>query len=69
MTATSINGGDNRYQRGYDEEKVGGLLAAVLIPPLGGFGKFCLVMLALSIIANNCPNVSQPAFASTQQGY
>jgi purine-cytosine permease-like protein len=57
MTATALNDGDNIYQAGYDGQKVGGLLAAVLVPPLGNFGKFCLVMLALSIIANNCPNV------------
>jgi len=34
---------------------VGGLLSAV-VSPLQGFGKFLLVLLALSIIANNIPN-------------
>jgi NCS1 nucleoside transporter family len=34
---------------------VGGLLSAV-VDPLGGFGKFLLVLLALSIVANNIPN-------------
>ncbi len=34
---------------------VGGLLSAV-VSPLGGFGSFILVLLALSIIANNIPN-------------
>lgn len=57
MSATSINDGVNRYQDGYDASGTGGLLAAVLFPPLGTFGKFCLVILALSIIANNCPNI------------
>jgi NCS1 nucleoside transporter family len=57
MTATSINGGDNKYATGYAESGTGGLLAAVLFDPLGGFGKFCVVILALSIIANNCPNI------------
>ncbi|KAF2496926.1 purine-cytosine permease [Lophium mytilinum] len=64
MSATSLNGGDNIYQTGYDASGTGGLLAAVLFPPagsshsgLGTFGKFCLVILALSIIANNCPNI------------
>ncbi|KAF2263061.1 purine-cytosine permease [Lojkania enalia] len=57
MTATTINNGDNRYMEGYEASGTGGLLAAVLFPPLGGFGKFCLVILALSIIANNCPNI------------
>ncbi|KAF7588813.1 purine-cytosine permease [Aspergillus hancockii] len=56
MTATSIDGGNNKYQAGYEASGNGGLLAAVL-EPLGGFGKFCLVILALSIVANNCPNI------------
>lgn len=56
MTATEINGGQNKYQAGYAASGNGGLLGAVL-EPLGGFGKFCLVILALSIIANNCPNI------------
>src|SRR5579863_1281833 len=34
---------------------VGGLLAAV-VNPLGGFGTLLLVLLALSVIANNIPN-------------
>ena len=34
---------------------VGGLLSAV-VSPLGGFGKFLLLLLALSIVANNIPN-------------
>lgn len=45
------------YSEGYKEAGIGGLLAAVLFPNLGGFGKFCLVVLALSIVANNCPNI------------
>ncbi|KAJ5747601.1 uncharacterized protein N7511_009297 [Penicillium nucicola] len=56
MTATTINGGDNKYATGYAASLNGGLIDAVL-SPLGGFGKFCLVILALSIIANNCPNI------------
>lgn len=56
-TATTINGGDNPYQHGYEQSGIGGLLAAVMFPPLGGFGKFCLIVLALSIVANNCPNI------------
>ena len=55
MTATEDPNG--RYMMGYEDSGAGGLLAAVLFPPLGGFGKFCLVILGLSIIANNCPNV------------
>ncbi|KAF1952942.1 purine-cytosine permease [Byssothecium circinans] len=57
MTATTIADGKNKYMEGYEAAGSGGLLAAVLFEPLGGFGKFCLVVLALSIIANNCPNI------------
>jgi NCS1 nucleoside transporter family len=57
MTATTINDGDNKYAHAYDESKTGGILAAVLFEPLGGFGKFCLIILALSLIASNCPNI------------
>ncbi|KAK5165872.1 Purine-cytosine permease fcy21 [Saxophila tyrrhenica] len=57
MSATFPNDGDNRYQRGYTASGTGGLLGAVLIYHLGTFGKFCLVVLALTIIANNCPNI------------
>lgn len=56
MTATALNDGHNKYADGYAASGNGGLIAAVL-EPLGGFGKFCLVILALSIIANNCPNI------------
>jgi len=45
------------YLDGYQTSGIGGLLAAVVVPPLGRFGQFCLVILALSIIANNCPNI------------
>ncbi|KAI9802252.1 MAG: hypothetical protein M1825_002973 [Sarcosagium campestre] len=45
------------YLEAYNESHIGGLLGAVMFPPLGRFGQFCLVILALSIIANNCPNI------------
>ena len=54
MTA-SVNNED--YFNAYNDQHIGGLLAAVLVPPLGKFGQFCIVILALSIIANNCPNI------------
>jgi NCS1 nucleoside transporter family len=57
MTATTLNNFENIYNDGYMASKTGGLLGAVLVTHLGGFGKFCLVILALSIIANNCPNI------------
>ena len=57
MSATALDGGNNRYQEGYEATGTGGLLRAVLIYHTGTFGKFCMVILALSIIANNCPNI------------
>jgi NCS1 nucleoside transporter family len=57
MTATDATATDPSYAEGYAESGSGGLLAAVLVPPLGGFGQFCLILMALSIIANNCPNI------------
>lgn len=57
VTSTGQNGGHNPYEQGYNESGVGGLLGALLFPRLGGFGKFCVVILALSIVANNCPNI------------
>ena len=60
MTA-SIN--TPSYAAGYNASGIGGLLAAVLFPPLGRFGQFCLVVLALSIIANNCPNIYSVTFS------
>ena len=57
--ATAYVYGDatNPYTAGYDSPAhIGGLLGAVLFPPFGRFGEFCLVVLGLTIIANNCPN-------------
>ncbi|KAJ0165907.1 Purine-cytosine permease fcyB [Colletotrichum tanaceti] len=48
---------DPTYSAAYANSGIGGLLAAVLVTRLGGFGQFCLIILALSIIANNCPNI------------
>lgn len=53
----------NPFYDGYSQAGIGGLLAAVLIPPLGRFGQFCLVVLALSIVANNCPNIYSVSFS------
>ncbi|KAL9098481.1 MAG: hypothetical protein Q9163_005862 [Psora crenata] len=54
---------DTSYAKGYDSSGIGGLLGAVLFPPLGRFGEFCLIVLALSIIANNCPNMYSITFS------
>ena len=51
------------YNDAYHNGHVGGLLGAVLFDPLGKFGKFCLVVLALSIVANNCPNIYSVALS------
>jgi len=59
-TAMAANDGDNIYMEGYASSHIGGLLAAVIVPPLGKFGQFCLVILALSIVANNCKSISNP---------
>ncbi|KAK3341379.1 purine-cytosine permease [Lasiosphaeria hispida] len=60
MTATVHN---EDYLDAYTDSSVGGILAQVLVPPLGRFGEFCLAILALSIIANNCPNIYSISFA------
>ncbi|KLO11603.1 hypothetical protein SCHPADRAFT_830812 [Schizopora paradoxa] len=52
------------WQAQYADQGVGGLLAASL-SPAGGFGKFLLVLLALSIVGNNIPNMY--SFALTFQ--
>ncbi|EIW69982.1 hypothetical protein TREMEDRAFT_38649 [Tremella mesenterica DSM 1558] len=41
----------------YQEHELGGLLGAVLITPLHGGGKFFMVLLVLSVVANNIINV------------
>ncbi|KAI1810273.1 purine-cytosine permease [Poronia punctata] len=55
ISTATIN--DQNYMVSYEASGIGGLLAQVLVPPLGRFGEFCLVVLALSIVANNCPNI------------
>jgi len=52
------------WQQRYINGGVGGLLGATL-SPAGGFGQFLLVILALSIVANNIPNMY--SFALTFQ--
>ncbi|KAK9468064.1 permease for cytosine/purines, uracil, thiamine, allantoin-domain-containing protein [Lipomyces arxii] len=54
MTGTLTN---QMYADGYNTNGFGGLIYAVLVEDsLHGFGQFCLVILALSTVANNCPN-------------
>lgn len=52
-TATST---DVAWAAAYDDNSVGGLVSEVLIhDSLHGFGKFCVVVLSFSTIANNLP--------------
>ncbi|KAG8752369.1 hypothetical protein FRC12_012005 [Ceratobasidium sp. 428] len=50
------------WQVGYDTNGAGGLIAAVLAP-VGGFGKFLLVLLALSVIGSLGPNLYSFCFS------
>ena len=63
VATATVNQTDTSYHDGYESSHIGGLLAAVLFPPLGRFGQFCLVILALSIIGNNCPNIYSVTFS------
>ncbi|KAK4193441.1 purine-cytosine permease [Podospora australis] len=51
------------YLAAYLDSGIGGLLSAVLVPTLGKFGDFCVVIMALSIIAGNCPNLYSVSFS------
>lgn len=50
------------YAAAYADNAIGGLLSQVLAP-LGTFGQFCLIIVALSIIGNNCPNIYSISFS------
>ncbi|KAI1774704.1 permease for cytosine/purines, uracil, thiamine, allantoin-domain-containing protein [Hypoxylon cercidicola] len=51
------------YSESYNDAAIGGLLAEVLVPRYGRFGEFCIVLLGLSIIGNNCPNLYSVALS------
>ena len=53
---TTINSSAPRFAERYATDSIGGLLGAAL-EPAGGFGQFCLVVLAFGIVANNIPNM------------
>jgi purine-cytosine permease-like protein len=55
------------WKAAYDAKGLGGLIGEPLIGPMGGFGRFLLVILAMSIVANNIPNVY--SFALTFQAF
>lgn len=52
MTAAIVN---DDWAAAYAASGIGGLLG-MCVASAGGFGKFCLVVLAFSIVANNIPN-------------
>lgn len=46
------------WQEYYNQNAMGGVTYAILVPDsLHGFGEFCCVLLALSTVANNVPNM------------
>lgn len=53
---TTLKSSAPRFAERYARDSVGGLLGAAL-EPAGGFGQFCLVVLAFGIVANNIPNM------------
>jgi len=55
MAFTTALASNKVWNAAFTSNSVGGLLSAV-VSPLQGFGTFLLVLLALSIIANNIPN-------------
>ncbi|KAJ7878186.1 hypothetical protein B0H13DRAFT_1892812 [Mycena leptocephala] len=48
---------NDAWAAAYAADELGGLLGAVLVPAVGNFGKFCMVLLVLSVVANNIINV------------
>jgi NCS1 nucleoside transporter family len=52
---TTALGSVPAWNTAFNNNSVGGLLSAI-VNPLGGFGTVILVLLALSVIANNIPN-------------
>ncbi|RPD65014.1 cytosine-purine permease [Lentinus tigrinus ALCF2SS1-6] len=58
---------DPAYVQAYADGSTGGLVAQVL-SPWGGFGKFLLVLLGLSVVANNIPNTYSAGLAMQSLG-
>ncbi|QLG73859.1 hypothetical protein HG535_0F03700 [Zygotorulaspora mrakii] len=53
------------YADYYNNYSIGGLTYAILVPDsLHGFGQFCCVLLALSTVANNIPNMYSVALSA-----
>ncbi|CAN6627199.1 purine-cytosine permease Fcy2p [Trichomonascus vanleenenianus] len=46
------------FKENYDKDSIGGLFYSILVQDsLHGFGEFCIVIMALSTVANNIPNM------------
>lgn len=54
FSAAALSGLVPTWETAYSEGSVGGLVGEAL-KPLGGFGKFLLVLFALGMISNNAP--------------
>lgn len=53
------------YLEYYKSDSIGGLTFAILVPDsLHGFGQFCCVVLAMSTVANNIPNMYSTALSA-----
>ncbi|CAI5758144.1 unnamed protein product [Candida verbasci] len=49
---------DPSWKQAYDDNSIGGLIYAIIVQDsLHGFGQFCCVILALTTVANNIPNM------------
>lgn len=56
---------NTRWAELYDQNSVGGLIYAILVEDsLHGFGQFCCVLLAMSTVANNIPNMYSVALGA-----
>lgn len=53
------------WEHAYETESVGGLVGEILRGSMHGFGSFLMLIIALSIVANNIPNIY--SFAMTFQ--
>ncbi|EIN10595.1 hypothetical protein PUNSTDRAFT_142573 [Punctularia strigosozonata HHB-11173 SS5] len=62
LGATLMTITNEAYVNAFADGGTGGLIGQVL-SPWGGFGKFLLVLLALSVIANNIPNTYSAALS------
>ena len=63
--ASGVNPKNPRWVELYGEYSIGGLVYAILVEDsLGGFGQFLCVLLALSTVSNNIPNMYSIALSA-----